>query len=361
MFTPASALAQSAVQARAQAEQSRGDYAAAARDFKAALAEPNQSNENIRSIATSLSSLGQCAAAAQALAKLQVEPSEKELTRLGVCHFRKGDFPQAIDQFRQALKLAPENKRACIGLARALAGAGRNEEAIQTLKDWLKAHPDDQDALYWTGRLYQDFANQTFEQMAAGHPGSYLVYETEGAQDRARQQYPQALAAYQKALALAPEGTPGLHFYIGDVYWRTLNYAGAERELKDELRINPAHSKANYELGDIYARQGDPQQAIPYLEKALTLDPGLTEAHRSLGRAYLEEKAYSQALAEFLQVAKAEPNDHTIHALLATTYRDMGRLNEAEQEAQLSQRLENQTIQTIESNKAAEQKMGSHL
>lgn len=354
-FPRASAATKNRALARAQAEQTAGDLQSATRDLKAALSDPGLSSAAIQAVTQSLAGLGQCDAAAGALAKIHTQTSAGALALLGSCHLRTGDFTQATSEFQQALKRSPGEKRVAIGLARALAGEGRDEEAIQTLNDWLKIHPGDEDTLYWTGRLYQDFANQTFEQMAAAHPDSYLVYETEGAQDRARQQYPQALAAYQKALSLAPPDTPGLHFYIGDVYWRTLRYTDAERELKAELRINPAHSKASYELGDIYARQGDPQQAVPYLEKALTLDPGLIEAHRSLGRAYMEEKRYPEALHEFLLVAKADPSDHTIHAQLANAYRLMGQLKDAEREAQLSQRLENQTIQTIQENKAAEQ------
>ncbi|HEV2418730.1 MAG TPA: tetratricopeptide repeat protein [Terriglobia bacterium] len=332
-----------------------------ARDSKNALAGSSSSQTASIAIAQNLASLGKCDEAAHALAELGALRSEKALTLLGVCRFRAGEFSQAITQLRQAASLAPGYKRARIFLARAYAGAGDNEQGIETLKAWTKAHPGDVDALYWIGQFYQNMAGETFQQMQAKDSRNYLVYETEGNQYRARQQYPQALDAYKKALTLAPPGTAGLHFRLGDVYWRNLRFDEAKKELEQELALNPYHSKANYELGDIDAKEGRPQEAAGYLQKALALDPGLTEAHRSLGRVYLEEKVYSQALAEFLQVAKAEPNDHTIHALLATTYRDMGRLNEAKQEAQLSQRLENQTIQTIESNKAAEQKMGSHL
>lgn len=352
------AASQNTLLARAQAEQTAGDYPSAGRDFKAALSAPGLSNAEIQTIAQSLAGLGQCGAAAAAFARLHRQSSAETHTLLGRCHYRARDFARAADEFQQALKLSPGDGRASIGLARALAGEGRSEEGVQTLKDRLRSHPNDQDALYWLGHFYQSFANQTFAQMTAGHPDSYQVYETEGAQDRARQQYPQALAAYQKALSLAPPETPGLHFYLGDVYWRTLRYADAARELEAELRINPAHAKANYELGDIYARQGDARRAVPYLQKALTLDPKLTEAHRSLGRAYTEERQYPEALRQFLLVAQADPSDHTIHAQLAGVYRQLGRVQDARREAALSQELENQTIQQIQKNKAAELKPG---
>ena len=78
---------------------------------------------------------------------------------------------------------------------------------------------------------------------------------------------------------------------------------------------------------------------MPYLQRALEIDPKLVEAHRSLGKAFLAEKHYDNALYEFSLVARADPGDHTIHALLATAYRQMGRTKEAEEETKTYERL----------------------
>ncbi|MGH9377946.1 MAG: tetratricopeptide repeat protein [Terriglobia bacterium] len=304
---------------------------------------------------------GNCGEAENAVANLRAPSPEKAkaLVLVGVCNFRIKNFSAAIPLLERAAKLAPHDEQLRIFLARAYSGAGRNQDAIETLRAWMKDHGEDADALYWTGNFYQDLASQTFGQMAAKHPNSYQVYEAEGSQFLTKQQFPQALEAYKKAMALAPADTPGLHFHLGDVYWRELRYDDAKRELQEELRLNPNHAQANYELGAIYAKERNPQQAVPYLQKAIALDPALIEAHRSLGNAYLEEKNYPAALAELLRVEKVEPSDHTIHAMLATTYRLMGRLEDAQREAKESEQLERQTIQTVQSNKAAEQKLGS--
>jgi len=350
-----SSTAQGSVLARAQSEEAHGQWQQAAQDFRAVLSASPHSNAARRGLARTLAIMGQCNEAANSFSKISPQPGGEADLFLGVCHFRTRQFTQAITELRQAVRLTPESKQARIDLARSYAAAGQDEKAIGVLKEWLKGHSQDVDAMYWIGQFYEKLADQTFQQMEASHPNSYLVYETQGAQYRARQQYPQALAAFKKALALAPPGTPGLHFYIGDVYWRTLHLEDAERELKEELGLNPDHSKANFELGDLYAKEGNSQAAIPYLQKALFLDPHLVEAHRSLGRAYMQEKQYPQALNEFLQVEKAEPNNHTIHALLASAYRKLGRMNDAKREAQVSAQLENETIQKIQKNKQAEQ------
>ena len=212
-----------------------------------------------------------------------------------------------------------DNRLTINGTRVPLVPAGRYADAVGSLEAWTRENGADADALYWIGKFYEDLANQTFEQMAAKNPGDPTVYEVKGDQDLAKQKYPEALEAYKRALAASRNVTPGLHFNLGYVYWRTLRLDDARKELEAELKLNPYHAQANYELGDIYSKRGQPEKAVPYLAKALALDPGLVEAHRSLGRAYAAEKQYERALKEFLAVAQAEPSDHTIHAVLAST------------------------------------------
>ncbi len=299
--------------------------------------------------------LGQCEKTVNVDPHALLSPTSLRLA--AVCAFRLNDFPRAIPVLVEAAKLNPRDEDMRILLARAYSGAGRNQAAIETLKAWTKAHGEDVEALYWTGHFYDELANQEFQQMAEKYPHNYLVYVTEGNQFTIKKQFPQALASYKKALALAPKDAPGVHFHLGDVYWKTLRYPKAENELQQELRINPYHARANYELGDIYAKEGDPQKAIPCLEKAIALDPSLISAHRSLGRAYLDERRYNLALAQFQIVAKAKPSDYTIRGMLATTYRLMGRLADARREAAESQKLYAQYIHTFQAIQSGEQKL----
>ncbi|HTV54500.1 MAG TPA: tetratricopeptide repeat protein [Terriglobia bacterium] len=300
---------------------------------------------------------GECEKTVKAVADPHKPLSPPLLRLAAVCAFRLNDFPTAIPLLAKAATLNPQDEGMRILLARAYAGVGRRERAIETLNAWTKAQGQDVDALYWTGKFYDELANQAFQQMAEKYPHNYLVYETEGNQLTLKEQFPQALASYEKALALAPKDTPGLHFHVGDIYWRTLRYPQAENELQQELRINPYHAEANYELGAIYAKEGSPQKAVALLDKAVALDPSLIAAHRSLGQAYLDERHYKLALAEFLVVAKAKPSDYTIRNMLATTYRMLGRVADARREAAESQKLYTEYIHNFQAIQAGEQQL----
>jgi tetratricopeptide (TPR) repeat protein len=255
---------------------------------------------------------------------------EQELI-IGICHFRRNEISAALPHLMKAVDLAPSDRQAAIFLGRAYAESGKPEEGVRVLRALKGGAKDDPDVLYWAGVFYDQLAQRTYDAMAKSHPGAYEVLETQGDQLLQQQKYDEALRAYQEALRAAPDAA-GLHFDLGNTYWHMARADEAATELSAELKLNPNHAQANYELGDIAVKQGDSDRGQALLRKALEFDPSLVEAHRSLGRAYIAKQDLAAALREFSIVAKAEPLDHTIHALLASVYQRMGRKQEAQEE-----------------------------
>jgi len=340
----------------AQSLESRGAYSQAEQEYQAALQHSPSSREARTGVGRVLGKLGRCEESDRVLRPLG-ESSRGDVEEiLGGCYFRMRSFDKAIAHLELACELRPKSQEAWIELGRVYASEGRNKEAISTWKAWLARNPNDADALYWIGSTYNSMAQNILDEMERKDPNHYLVQELEGDQLRLRQDYDKALQAYQKALKTAPE-VPGLHFDAGDVYYQTMKYQEARQELEKELSINPNHARANFELGDIDIKQGRVAEGMPYLERALKLDPGLAEAHRSRARGLLAEKRYEDAVRELLWVAKASPSDHTIHAMLASAYRQMGRLKEAQQEADISAKLINQQAAGLRHLKTEEQEL----
>jgi len=344
--------------ARSRALEDQGAYDRAAEQYQAILREFPSSTEARLGLGRDLARIGRCKEAANALIPLppSSESQGETETMIGVCYFRAGRFALAISYLEQATKLAPEDTEARIFLSRAYASLGRNKQAIDILKAGLARNPNDADLLYWIGRHYNELAEQTYQSMVRRSSDHYLVHEFEGDQFRLKQEYDKALDAYGKALKAAPDA-PGVHFKLGEIYWRLLRFDEAKRELETELRANPFHAQANFELGDVEIREGNIKEGIPYVERALELDPRLIEAHRSLGRALLVEKQYDKALNEFSVVARAEPSDQTIHALLANAYRQMGRTREAQEETRTYEKLISEKDAQLRRLKAEEQQM----
>lgn len=326
------------------------------RKYRAVVEKFPSSSQAIFDLGSKLASCGSCQEAAEEFSKLRNSKQGlgKRKALVGICHFRLREYPQAVSQLQEAARLDPHSKVSVIFLARSYAASGHYREGIRTIKSWTAQNGDDVDALYWTGKFYEELSTQAIERMIDKNSNHYLVHEIQGDEYVYRQEYEKALEEYRQALAAAPTA-PGLHFALGDVYRRTLNFPEAKQELEKELKLNPYHAQANYELGDIAIRQGNLEEGIHYLGRARALNPQLIEARRSLGRAFVLKKDYDAALREFSIVAQADPSDHTIHALLANTYRLMGRLKDAEEESHKDEKLMNEGMEKLQRLKAQEQ------
>jgi tetratricopeptide (TPR) repeat protein len=342
--------------ADARSLEAKGEYKQAEEKYQAALKLSPSSLEARLGVGSTMAKLGQCQESEGVLKALAGSHRAETEQILGGCYFYMHDFDQAIVHLKLAREFAPKDQPVWITLGRAESSAGHNKEAISTLKTWLARNPQDQDALYWIGRIYNSMSQNVLDDMTAKDPNNYLVHELEGDQFRLKQDYAKALQAYQEALKAAPDA-PGLHFNVGDVDYQMLKYPEAGEELQKELKINPYHALANFEMGDIDIKQGRVEDGMPYLERALKLDPNLAEAHRSMARALLAEKRYEDAVHELLWLTKADPTDHTAHAMLAGAYRQMGQMKEAQEEAEISQKLLQQRATELEHLKTEEQEI----
>jgi tetratricopeptide (TPR) repeat protein len=326
-----------------------GQYEQAIRRYRELFRQYPDSPEIRLGLATDLARSGQC----EEVDSPRSRNPAASLARAGreavagICYFRRGDFAAARLHLERADGLGPGDKETIVFLARAYAASSEAGKGVRILKGFQSSHGDDPDVLYWIGTLYDQLAEQTYDAMARSYPDSYLVLETRGDQFLQQQKYDDALKSYEKALQAAPDA-PGLHFDLGNTYWRMAKLDQAAAELATELKMNPNHARANYELGDIAVKQGNVQRGLPLLKKALALDPSLVEAHKSLGRAFLAQEEYALAADEFSIVAKEEPSDHTIHALLASVYHRMGRTQDAEEESRKYNQLMKQQMSDLQ-------------
>jgi len=60
----------------------------------------------------------------------------------GMTSFRKGDYLDALDMYREAIKLSPNSIEAYLGLAKAFAKKGDISNALLSILDAMKIHPD---------------------------------------------------------------------------------------------------------------------------------------------------------------------------------------------------------------------------
>ncbi len=142
----------------------------------------------------------------------------------------------------------------------------------------------------------------------------------------------QALALAQKAVAL-DDSLAQAHQMLGRVYsWKKqYEQAAAEGERAVALAPNSADSYAN--LGQILNFNGEPEKAMVLLEKAMRLNPHVPAIYfYNFGVSCYLSRQYEKAISA-LQAALARSLEfQPVHLVLAATYMEVGREQEAQAE-----------------------------
>jgi protein O-GlcNAc transferase len=226
---------------------------------------------------------------------------------------------------------------------RANTPDGATQE-LQKLEDHfsgvLKSRRSDPEGLYGLGRVYGHFGQATARRVWELKPDSYRSHQLLGEAYENVKDYETALKEYQEALRLNPSA-PGLHYAIGQANWRMKRFDDAIPELERELALNPYHPSANYVLGHIYIRLGrqHAEKAARYLERAVETKPDFVEARKQWGKALSLLGENERAARELELVAKQEPEDGSVHYLLAVIYKRMGLQDKAQEELQIFGKL----------------------
>jgi adenylate cyclase len=129
--------------------------------------------------------------------------------------------------------------------------------------------------------------------------------------------------------ALAWAGTADCHS------WRCMWYEGSPESqcLADEcslkaLQLAPALAEAHASRSYALTINGRYAEAEAEFKAAIELDPLLYEAYYYAGRAYFAQGEFQQALDALRQAAAIRPDDVTAAALIGTTLRSMGKVDE---------------------------------
>ncbi|MFA5027687.1 MAG: tetratricopeptide repeat protein [Candidatus Methylomirabilota bacterium] len=192
---------------------------------------------------------------------------------LGVIASQRGAVERAVAMFRQALVINPGYSEAQINLAITLAEMGAYEQASQEV---AKLHAREPAAP-------GDLSLGVRGKLANAHADLAKRYHELAL-------YPQAIAEYDKALALCPS-FPDLHSKRGVACRDAGELAEARDSLLRALELNPKYAEAYVNLGLVYRKMGKSEDAAAMWERALEIAP-----QHALARIYLNQ-ARSDATA----------------------------------------------------------------
>lgn len=148
---------------------------------------------------------------------------------LGRAQYNENRFRQSIASFKRVLVLQPKDVRAenNLGLAwKGLNDVERASKAFHTAIEWEGDHPQDA----------QPYLNLGIMLMNDAHPERALPY-------------------LKTAVRLAPEN-PKIREQLARAYKAQKDLAGAQRQLEEAVKLAPKAAGLHYELGQVYWREG---------------------------------------------------------------------------------------------------------
>ncbi len=137
-----------------------------------------------------------------------------------------------------------------------------------------------------------------------------------------------AVPALEKSLHLKPT-VRGANLFLGIADYRRNDYAAAAAALERETKADPANADALMWLGIARLAAGHTADAVSTLEKAARMRPDDVDTLYHLGRAYMLR---SKETYERMYVA--DPKSWRVHQVLAQSFADADRLEDAVKECQ---------------------------
>ncbi len=230
---------------------------------------------------------------------------------------------------RFSLSLRPDLAAARLLLANVQAGGNQMRDALATLQPIPKTDPlyvpaALQEATLMAGLGQNDQAVALLNQLAAKNDNIDAL-ETAGDILRDDNQFTQAIAYYDRAIALLPRPAPSsawsLYYDRAICHDESGDWKAAEPDLQTALRLSPNQPYVLNYLGYTWALRGENLgQAAVMLKEAVGLAPNEGAIVDSLGFLNLKEGETQNAVKLLTQAVEMDPDDAEVNAHLGDAF-----------------------------------------
>jgi len=197
---------------------------------------------------------------------------------LGVSTWRQTHVYKDLETlWRDTLSKNPNAWIAHTNLGIMLEERGQTAEAVEHYKQALRIKPD----------------------LAEVHNDLGVVLMLRG-------QLQEAIGHYRQALRLQP-GQAKTHYNLGLALWQAGDIQAAIEQWELTLRISPDSADAQNNLGGALLRIGRVQEAIDHFEQALRIEPNKAEAHYNLGVALKLAGRVPEAIVQLEEAVRLNP------------------------------------------------------
>ena len=224
----------------------------------------------------------------------KIDPQATEFYRMfntAIATMKKNRFDQAVEQWRKALAMDPDDGKAHFNLGFSLSETGDLRGAIVEYRRSTELSPEDAVtfanlalALAQTGDL--DGSIDNYRKAAALDSTNPALEADLGTALFEKGQRAEGIEHLETAVALAPE-SPEAHNKLGFILAKAGRADEARAHLEKAVELNPDSAEYRFNLGYVLGRGGNAAAAVPQLEKAVELTGGKDlQCLAGLGTAY---------------------------------------------------------------------------
>jgi tetratricopeptide (TPR) repeat protein len=218
----------------------------------------------------------------------------------------------AVEAYRQALKINPEDSFAWNGLGWVFGLLDRPQDAVQALRQGLKIYPDDSRCWTTLGYVYShkmnlpELAAEAYQQALRIDPENSDIWRSLAFVYQILDRPMDSIEAYRKTLGIDPTNLLAWTG-LGDAYMGLKRPEDAVNAYQQAVKTNPESDFAWNVLAVGFENQNRPNDAIDSYLQALRLNPknslawmGLAKIHYSLGN-------HAAALQAVQELRKIDP------------------------------------------------------
>jgi protein O-GlcNAc transferase len=256
--------------------------------------------------------------------------------RAGQAALARKNLDEALADFEQVVRLAPQAEQGHSALGAVLLARGRTSEAIRELEKALAMKSSD--------TIAQKNLAMAYVQAGSAQKALPLFARLEAdARLEKRPLPPDVLAEYARALAATQRLGPAvetmqaalagdprnaeLHDELGSLYALRKDWPAAQQEFATALRLNPDFAAAHMHLG--LALQAQNQNGLEELARAEQLAPRNTTIALEYGKALADAGQDAQAIPVFRSILEHDPGSVAATYQMALTLQRTGQAQQA--------------------------------
>lgn len=232
---------------------------------------------------------------------VELNPNDDDSWRwLGNSYNRNGQIEEAIKYYLKAAELNPDDSRNWFNLGISYLNNEQYKEAINSFLKVVELNPDDSYSWYGLGNSY--IKNEQVEDAIKSllkatelNSNDYQSWLDLAISYIHNEQYEEAIEPLLKAIELNPNNASDLSL-LGWVYKLNGQYEEAMNSFIEATKLNQDNNINWYAIGDLLYIQGAYEEAAEYLKKSIELGNNGLNAWELLGNAYSELENYPEAV-----------------------------------------------------------------